>query len=161
LGFVALSVAALAVGGAALVSPAAAQDDPVVKQRQAVMDSNGAQVYRVIPDFVRSGKGTAEDVAKGAAIIVENSKKLPTLFPAGTSVADLPGKTRAKPEIWQDKAKFEAIAKTMGERAEALEAAAKGGDKAKIGEAYTALNRDGCNACHNAFRAPEAPRGGG
>ena len=156
-----VSAAVALVGiGIAAVTPVVAQDKTAaVTERQDLMKSNGQYVYRVIPGYVRNGQGTPEDVAKGAATIVENFKKLPALFVAGTSTTDLPGKTHAKPEIWQNMDVFAAQAKKTSDLAEALEAAAKTGDNEKISAAYATLNRDGCTACHNQFRA-EIPRGG-
>jgi len=159
-GAIAFAAAALLGAGITAVTPATAQDKAaVVTEREDLMKSNGQYVYRVIPGYIRSGTGTPEDVAKGAATIVDNFKKIPALFVAGTSTTDMPGKTKAKPEIWQDKAKFETLAKGTSDLAAALGEAAKTGDKDKISAAYTTLNRDGCTACHNQFRA-EAPRGG-
>jgi cytochrome c556 len=144
---------ALIAGGLAAVTPSTAADMSAVEKRKKLMESNGHYVYRVIPAFVRKGEGTAADVAKGAETIVENFKTIPGLFVAGTSTEDMPGKTHAKPDIWKEKAKFEAFEKITVARAEALDAAAKSGDKQKIAAAYAALNRDGCSACHNQFRA--------
>jgi cytochrome c556 len=149
--------AAVAFGGAStLLAPASAQDKmAAVDQRIALMKQNGQKVFGVVAGYVRQNRGTPADVEKAAAETAEIGKKLPALFVAGTSTADLPGKTRGKPEIWQDKAKFDGYARALTERAEALQVAAKTGDKEKIGQAFAALNRDACTACHNAFRAPE------
>ncbi len=75
------------------------------------------------------------------------------LFLDGTSKADRPGKTVAKPEIWQDRAKFEtafdnwrtavaALANVAGDGQPALAAAV--GDLGKA-----------CGGCHKPFRAKE------
>ena len=152
-----LAFAAVALLGAGV---AVAQDKTAaVKEREDIMKSNGQVVYRLVPGYLRNNQGTPEEIAKGAATIVENMKKVGPLFVAGTSSTDLPGTSKAKPEIWQNLPAFQAQAqKTVG-LAQGLEAAAKTGDKDKISEAYTSLNRDGCTACHNQFRV-EVPRGG-
>ena len=156
-----VSAALALVGiGIAAVTPVVAQDKTAaVTERQNLMKSNGQVVYRLVPGYIRNGQGTPEDIAKGAATIVDNFKKVPPLFVAGTSTADLGDKTKAKPEIWQNMGAFAAQAKKTSDLAEALKAAAKTGDKEKISAAYTTLNRDGCTACHNQFRA-EPPKGG-
>ena len=75
------------------------------------------------------------------------------LFLDGTSNADRPGKTVAKPEIWQDRAKFEtafdnwqtavaALANVAGDGLPALKAAV--GDLGKA-----------CGGCHKPFRAKD------
>jgi len=156
-----VSAAVALVGvGIAAVTPVIAQDKTAtVTERQDIMKSNGQVVYRLVPGYIRNGQGTPEDIAKGAETIIANLKKVPPFFVAGTSTADLPGKTHAKPEIWQNMDVFAAQAKKTSDLAVALEAAAKTGDKEKISAAYATLNRDGCTACHNQFRA-EIPRGG-
>ena len=80
-----LSVAVALFGaGLAAVAPATAQDKmAAVTGRQDLMKSNGQVVYRMIPGYIRSGQGTPEDVAKGAATIIENLKKAPAFFVPG------------------------------------------------------------------------------
>jgi cytochrome c556 len=154
----AMAFAAVALLGAGV---AVAQDKTAaVKDRQDIMKSNGQVVYRLVPGYLRNGQGTPEEIAKGAATIVENLKKVGPLFVAGTSTTDLAANaTKAKPEIWQNLPDFQAKAQKAAELAAGLETAAKTGDKDKISEAYTSLNRDGCTACHNQYRV-EQPRGG-
>ena len=156
--YAAMAFAAVAVLGA---GAAVAQDKmAAVKDRQDIMKSNGQVVYRMIPGYLRNNQGTPEEIAKGAATIVENMKKVGQFFVAGTSNADLGANaTKAKPEIWQKLPDFQAHAQKTIELATGLEAAAKTGDKDKISAAYTSLNRDGCTGCHNLYRA-EQQRGG-
>ena len=152
-----LAFAAVALLGAGV---AVAQDKTAaVKEREDLMKSNGQVVYRLVPGYLRNNQGTPEEIAKGAATIVENLKKVGPLFVAGTSSTDLPGASKAKPEIWQNLSAFQAQAQKTVELATGLETAAKSGDKEKISAAYTSLNRDGCTACHNQFRV-EQQRGG-
>lgn len=154
----AMSFAAVALLGTGI---AVAQDKTAaVKERKEIMESNGRVVYRLVPGYIRNGQGTPEEIAKGAATIVENLKKVGPFFVAGTSSTDLGANaTKAKPEIWQNLPDFQSHAQKTIDLATALEAAAKTGDKDKITAAHTALNRDGCNGCHNLYRA-EQPRGG-
>lgn len=74
----------------------------------------------------------------------------PGLFPAGSAHPQ----SRAKPEIWKDKADFDAKAKAMGEAAARVTAAGKAGDL----KAYAAAAADltgACKACHTKYRAEE------
>lgn len=142
---------ALAAAGTAYVASATAADMSPVQKRQALMKDNGKS-SRTIVAYLKNGKGSTEDVAKAAAEIARNATMIPELFPAGTSSADMPGKTRAKPAIWQDMAKFKVEAKTLEEKAMALEAAAKAGDKKKIQMAFGDMGRHACGACHGLFR---------
>jgi cytochrome c556 len=124
-----------------------------VDQRKALMKANGGSAGKIAA-FLQKGEGTAADVAAAAGVVAENAKKLPMLFVAGTSSADMPGQTRAKPELFTNKAKADQYAVILGEKAVALQAAARGGDKQAIQAAFGAMNREACGACHNEFRGP-------
>ena len=149
-GFAVVAIAAAFACGAAL-----AQQKSVLEQRQDLMKNNGAQ-SKAINDFIKEGKGTPADVEKAAAQIADNAKKIPALFPAGTGMAENPGKSYAKPELWQDKAKFDGFVKALGDGAMKLQAAAKTGDKAQIEAAAGDMGKQGCGGCHQAFRAPKS-----
>jgi len=92
--------------------------------------------------------GKPEDAAQPAADIAALVPRFPTLFPPGSTSPE----SRAKPEIWTDKAKFDDLAKQLAEKATAFAAAAKsGGDvKATSGEMWHT-----CKACHDSFRVPK------
>ncbi len=141
---------AMIASGLAVAAPSHAADMAAVEKRQALMKQNGKDA-KVVADYLK-GQGSAADVAKAAESIVEDAKKIPELFPAGTSDKDMPGKTKALPVIWTDMAKFKANAKMLEEKAMALEAAAKSGDKAKIQAAFGDMGRNACGACHGQFR---------
>ncbi len=59
------------------------------------------------------------------------SQKIVSLFPAGTSSADLPGKTNAKPLIWTDHDKFMAVPVALHEHATKVSALIKTGTRRK------------------------------
>ncbi len=54
---------------------------------------------------------------------------------------------------WADQAKFKAIAATFQADTLALQQAIAAGDKAATAAAFDAMGREGCGACHGAFRA--------
>jgi cytochrome c556 len=62
--------------------------------------------------------------------------------------------TDAKPQIWEDWAKFESKIGDFEKAARNLEAAAKSGDAAAVGPAMKALGKS-CGGCHKPFRKPE------
>ena len=74
--------------------------------------------------------------------------KFITMFPAG-SESPL---SRAKPNVWTEKAKFDELAKDNEKAALALAAAAKAGEdlKAPSGAMFKT-----CKACHDQFRVPK------
>lgn len=88
-----------------------------------------------------------------------NSEKLARLslasshwFPAGTG-PDV-GKTRAKPEIWQNAEDFAAKLRSFQAAAQAFGAAARGNDVAAMNARFADLNGT-CKACHDKYRAEE------
>ncbi|MCH8167532.1 MAG: cytochrome c [Proteobacteria bacterium] len=72
------------------------------------------------------------------------------LFLAGTSKADRPGKTRAKADIWQDRAKFEAAFDDWRAAVAALAEVAGDGQPA-LAAAVGDLGK-ACGGCHKPFR---------
>ncbi|MEO5373422.1 MAG: cytochrome c [Alphaproteobacteria bacterium] len=68
-------------------------------------------------------------------------------FPAGTDK----GETKAKPEIWTDRAKFDAAGKKAHDAAVAMADAAKTGNTDQAAEAFKTLGK-ACKACHEDFK---------
>jgi len=88
-------------------------------------------------------------VAAESAVTAEFVAKLPW---AGFGPGTDKGETKAKPEIWSDKAKFDDYAGKMQAEMAKLAVAAKSGNLDAI---KTAVNSTGgtCKACHDDFRA--------
>jgi cytochrome c556 len=127
-----------------------------IEARQKAMKQN-AEHMKAINAYVESGQGEPAAVAEHAKAIAEVAKVIPSVFPEGSSLADNHGiKTAAKPEIWTNRAEFEAAAATLGEKANALAEAAAGGDKAAITAAFQDVGKNGCGACHSKFRQKES-----
>lgn len=61
------------------------------------------------------------------------------------------GDTNAKPEIWQNKGKFDGGMKMLVENSAALAEASKSGDMAKIKPAFGKLAKN-CKGCHDNFK---------
>ena len=145
-------VVAVGLAAGAIRTEAAVDAKAVIEARQKAMKDNGAHM-KAINAFVEKGEGDAAMVAEHAKAIGETSKKIPELFPEGTSLADGHGvKTAAKPEIWTDRAGFEKAAASLGEEAGELAEAAEGGDKQAIAAAFAELGKEGCGGCHSKFR---------
>lgn len=142
-------VTALLLGSG--IAPGVAQDKlAVIKQRQDFMKAQGGDV-KAVTAFVK-GQGDQAAAEKAAEDLVSRSLQIPDLFVAGTSSADFPGKTYAKPAIWQNMDKVKAIVTTLHDEEVKLAAAIKGGDRTAAGAALGAAGRDGCGACHGEFR---------
>jgi len=62
------------------------------------------------------------------------------------------GKTRAKPEIWENRADFDSKLQDMGKAVVALQAAVKGGDRKAIAENIAATG-ESCKSCHDEYKS--------
>ncbi len=136
-------------------SPPAWADDiqAAVDARRALMKEIGGEI-KAIADALDSKSTDTAGMQKHAELIQADAAKIPTLFPTGSSADDLPGKTHAKPEIWQNFDSFKAIAATLGTEAGRLADAAKSGDATAVAAELDQTGHNGCSACHKQFRLP-------
>ena len=145
--------AALAVAGVLVGVPAAvlmAQDaKTMVDERVKLMKQNGAalgllsKIAKGETEYTPAAVAAAENVLAG-------SGKIASLFPPGSVTSE----SRAKPEIWSDRAGFEGQAANLKDPAEKLVVAAKSGDKAQIGAALGPVGKV-CGSCHDTYRKPQ------
>lgn len=146
-----LSVYLLAGAVLTLAVPASAQfakaEDAIKYRKNAlfVMQQNFGRVAGMA-----GGKIPFDaNVAAESAAVAEFMSKLPWAgFAPGTDL----GETKAKPEIWSDKAKFDDYAKKMQVEMGKLAAAAKSGNLDNIKAAVNATG-GACKSCHDDFRA--------
>lgn len=149
---VAIAASVILIGGVQSSSAQSAMES--IKQRQALMKNAGGAMKAVF-GFLKKDMGTPAQVGSSARRIAANMAMFVDLFPRGTSMNDGMGKTRSKPEIWQQRAAFEDAAANAGKLAWALSAASRSGDKKAIGAAAGALGKNGCGGCHKTFRGPK------
>ena len=145
-----LLVALVATLGALASLPAAAQfqkPEDAIKYRKAAFTVMGAHFGRI--GAMASGKAPFDAAAAAAnADIVATMSKLPYAgFIEGTASGD----TRAKPEIWTERAKFDAAANKMQDEVSKLNVAAKSGNLDQIKVAFGAAGQS-CKACHDNYR---------
>ena len=156
---------ALAVGflAAAPVNMAAAQTaDEYVQKRQALMKEFSAH-NKAIAAYLKGHKdpkraarlGTPDDIEFRAMGIAAMADRLHTMFAQKTSMKELPGKTRAKAEIWTDWNDFYAETQKLKKLASALEKASTTRDKTQIAAAFKAMGKGSCSGCHKKFRGPK------
>ncbi len=141
--------AALAVAG--LVAAAAqAADEPanIVKYRQHVMKSVGANISSLA--MVAKGEiSTLSNVSSNAQAIRDGLGAAEVLFPVGTDAEA--GKTRALPTIWERSSEFvDAMRKSIA-AADDMIVAANSGELGQIRTALGALGKT-CGGCHDNFR---------
>jgi cytochrome c556 len=144
--FASAGLALFAVQAAAQGTGASLQPDQIIAARQALMDLQGG-VAAAMKAAVDGGQDV-KALAAGAKGLVASSSVIPTLFPAGTDQ----GKTKAKPEIWSDRAGFEKAAANLHAQAEKLVALADANDKAGFATQFAAVGQ-ACGGCHRPYRA--------
>jgi cytochrome c556 len=141
---------AVAAGVALMVSGHAEDIAATVAARQAAMKTLSANT-KIVSEFTESKADQAAAVA-AAKLLVATAKTVPSLFPPGTGMEALPGKSGAKPEIWTHQAEFATDAAALVTLTQALLDAAQGGDPAATRDRLVAVGKDGCGSCHSAFR---------
>jgi cytochrome c556 len=140
-----------AVVGLATALPAAAQfrnAEAAIKYRQSVMQVQNFHLGRIFAMANGRMPFDAKVVAEDAALL-DTIDKLP--FVAFIDGSDK-GETKAKPEIWKERAKFDAAALKMQEDVAKLNAAAKTGSLDAIRAAAGAVGQS-CKACHDDYQA--------
>ncbi len=125
---------------------ALASDDPI-KDRKELMKGNGKSVKGVVAMLKGEAPYDGAAVAKAMTDINGSLTTFVTLFPKGSETG---GETAAKPDIWDNKAEFELIAKDLEAATAKAAAAAPGGlDAFKV--AFGDVGKT-CKACHEKFR---------
>ncbi len=142
----ALTIAAILLLAAGQASFAQTSPAQIVKERQDAMDKNWTAYYRDIATTVRSPSPDLALVATKAAPASEHLKKLAQLFPPGTGRDVVPA-TRAKPEVWTQRADFEAAMTALIDATNTMGDDAKKGDLEKVKADWTTLAK-ACGACH-------------
>lgn len=145
-----LFLAMAALAGLVTALPAAAQfakPEDAIKYRKAAMTMMGAHFGRV--SAMANGRISFD--AKAAADNAEIATMLSKLPYAGFGDGTDKGDTRAKPEIWSERDKFNAAASKMQDEMVKLNAAAKSGDMATLKTAAGGVGQ-ACKACHDTYR---------
>jgi cytochrome c556 len=145
-----IALSAIVIAGGLYVGVARADDAATLDTRIATMKSQGKDMTG-IKAYIDDKADLASAQTAGADLVTQVAK-IPDLFPKGTGMTQFPGKSYAKDAVWTDWDKFLAQAKTANDKAMALNAALKGGDKAAITAAFGDMGKNGCGACHEPFR---------
>ncbi|HUO24005.1 MAG TPA: cytochrome c [Caulobacteraceae bacterium] len=140
-------MAVLSVSGAWTV--AYAQLD-MVKARQAAMKSFSAD-GKAIADYIK-GPGDKEAAIKAANDYGVVAAQLSKMWPKGTSAADMPGVSKAKPAVWADGAKFTVYFSAMAADSKRLADKIKTGSPLDVRAASAAFAMDNCVSCHSTYR---------
>jgi cytochrome c556 len=125
------SVAVTAVIGFGAISSMAQDQVVVINERLDTMKRQGEDL-RAIRDYVKGVGDQATALAKVNELLAI-APKLSSQFPPGTGMAEFPGKTNARPNIWQDWDKFKERPAALQSEEQKLAAAIKSGDKQAVG----------------------------
>lgn len=120
--------------------------DTIIAARQAGYDLQ-AGVATGMKTVIDAG-GDVKGLVDGAKGLSSWGHVIPSMFPDGTQSGH---NTKARPEIWSDRAGFEKAAQTFWTEADKLVVLADTDDKAGFAAQYT-LTTQACGACHRAYR---------
>jgi cytochrome c556 len=117
-----------------------------VEARQAGFKKMGAAL-KAITEQLKTGSPDPSTLAAPAQALVGFAEKVPHWFPAGSGA-----ETDALPNIWTDRARFDALAKDLLAEVKNLSATLAANDLAAMKEQ---AKRTGaaCSACHRSYRA--------
>lgn len=137
------AIAGLAIAGFVVAAVAA----DVIDERQDVMKSNGDAMKALSAIAKNEAPFDPAVVRESGETIAAGLTKAKDLFPEGSAEGD----TRAKPEIWDDKADFE---RRLDETATAAQTLAGVTEQANFLPALAELG-DGCKGCHDKYQVPK------
>jgi cytochrome c556 len=145
-----LGTAAVMIAASMALGATAEDKAAVVKARQDFMKAQGADT-KAINDYAK-GMASKADAEKAIADLeARNSKILDQLVP-GTSMADMPGVSYAKPAAFSDKDKLAAIVASLKTLEDKTAETIKTGTPEQVGAAAADIGRQGCVACHRDYR---------
>lgn len=149
-GLIIAALALLPLQAVLAQAPQGLSPEQTVRARQAAYGLSAA-TFGEMKQIVDAG-GEVRPLVFGSRMLARWARTLPSLFPEGTNVAP----TRAKAEVWTDRAEFERRANDYAEAATRLAEIAQGGDRQAFAAQWTVV-RDSCSACHDRFRAETQP----
>ena len=149
---ISLTVLMASVGLLAACATASKSPAEYVEDRQKLMKAHG-DAWKNVQDGAKAGN--LQVVATNADVMANNAKQIPGLFPEGSMTE----KSKAKPEIWQKKAEFDAAAKKMEMESIKLRDTARTGNAQATNDVIKDFGRNTCGSCHTPFRVPPPRQG--
>lgn len=150
---------ALALAAAMSVMSSAggmAQDDKLalIKARQDFMEAQQKD-FDAISAYAK-GTGDKDTAQAKLDDLIAHAVKVMDNFPPGTSAKEFPGKTKAKPELWEEMDKVKQIAAALKPAEEKLVEVIKTGTPDQLRAAAGSLYHNNCTGCHTPYRLPES-----
>ena len=143
----AAATAIAVLSSVSLEALAQAKPDVLVAQRQAAMKLIG-KYFGPIGAMMKGAAPYNADVVAVNATYLENLSRMPW---DGFDPSTKGEKSKAKPEVFTDTAKFKAAADLMEGEMAKLGAAARAKNEAGVRAAFGAVAKS-CGGCHDAFR---------
>jgi cytochrome c556 len=142
------SFAALALAASLPAAAQFAKPEDAIKYRQSAMSLQGTHFGRLAAMANGRIPFDAKVAADNADIVSMLNRLQFAGFVEGSAQG---GNTRAKPEIWSEKAKWDAAVAKSQDDVNKLNAAAKSGNIDQLKAAVGAVGQS-CKACHDAYR---------
>lgn len=141
---------AVGAAGAQDASPSVSMSAAdVVAGRKAAMNLSGAAMSGMKATI--DAGGSVRTQAFAASGLARWGRAIPGMFPAGTGPELGEGATGAKPEVWANRADFEAKASVFAAEAQKLAELARADDTAGFAAQWTVV-RASCQRCHDAYK---------
>jgi cytochrome c556 len=139
----------LAIGSMALLIPMtlhAAEPEDIIKYRQNMMRAIGG--HTAAAGAVVQGKVDYKNqLPEHVHALLALTSDIPALFPKGSDFGD----TKAKDEVWSNRAEFEKHAKDAKDKVAAFAKSVQGGNQQAIAARFKEIG-ESCKACHKDFR---------
>ena len=145
-------MAAVAAAGIAVFATGVLAQDKAaaVKARQDFMKAQAADT-KAIGDYAK-GMASKEDAQKAIADLQARAPRIPALFVPGTSMADMPGVSYAKPAAFTDTDKLKMIVANLKTIEDKAAETIKTGTPEQAGAALGEIGKNGCGGCHSEYR---------
>jgi cytochrome c556 len=143
------ALVAIPIAAATAQTPAASlTPEQIVAARQSAYILSGGS-FAAMKAAADAG-ADVKQLAFPARSLARWARTLPSLFPAGTNLPN----SHARPEIWSDRAGFEARAAAYADAARLLAEAAQSGNRDAFLAQWTAT-RTTCGACHDSYKTSD------
>ena len=140
----------LALGATGAIAATAAET--AIATRQAGYKKIGG-AFKAISDELKKGSPDAKLIAANAAVVNAQAAQVTRWFPKGSG-PEAGFKTKAKPAIWAEPAKFAAAGTKLQTEAAKLQAFASAGNLDGVKTQVRAVGGS-CKSCHEPYRAED------
>ena len=142
-----LKIAVLSLALAGLIALPALAQEGVIKYRQSVMKAVGAH-FSAMDSILKGKGGRSSDLKVHANALAALAKVAANAFPKGSGF----GKTRAKPDIWENPKEFKKVTRAFIDESAKLAKIAASGKIKSAATQYRHLGKNACAVCHKKFR---------